>query len=132
MSRSRTGVKPVRQTVLVALESLHDSSNEHGSRYTLRFTSAGPRMQYIYTMKGLGRVHPPDTVVLRDIWLSFLPGAKIGVLGLNGAGKSSLLKVMAGEDTEFIGEAFPADGVSVGFLQQEPRLDPSKDVKGNV
>ena len=89
-------------------------------------------MQYIYTMKGLGKVHPPDAVVLKDIWLSFLPGAKIGVLGLNGAGKSSLLKIMAGEDTEFLGEAFPADGISVGFLPQEPRLDPSKDVKGNV
>ena len=89
-------------------------------------------MQYIYTMKGLGKVHPPDTVVLKDIWLSFLPGAKIGVLGLNGAGKSSLLKVMAGEDTEFIGEAFPADGISVGYLPQEPRLNPDKDVKGNV
>ena len=89
-------------------------------------------MQYIYTMKGLGKVHPPDTVVLKDIWLSFLPGAKIGVLGLNGSGKSSLLKIMAGEDTEFIGEAQPADGITVGFLQQEPRLDPSKDVRGNV
>jgi ATP-binding cassette ChvD family protein len=89
-------------------------------------------MQYIYTMKGLGKVHPPDSVVLKDIWLSFLPGAKIGVLGLNGAGKSSLLKIMAGEDTEFIGEAFPADGITVGFLPQEPRLNPNKDVKGNV
>ena len=89
-------------------------------------------MQYIYTMKGLGKVHPPDAVVLKDIWLSFFPGAKIGVLGLNGAGKSSLLKVMAGEDHEFIGEAFPADGITVGFLPQEPRLDASKDVKGNV
>jgi energy-dependent translational throttle protein EttA len=89
-------------------------------------------MQYIYTMKGLGKVHPPDTVVLKDIWLSFLPGAKIGVLGLNGAGKSSLLRVMAGEDTEFVGEAFPADGISVGFLPQEPRLDATKDVLGNV
>jgi len=89
-------------------------------------------MQYIYTMKGLGKVYPPDAVVLKDIWLSFLPGAKIGVLGLNGAGKSSLLRVMAGEDTEFIGEAFPADGISVGFLQQEPRLDASKTVRGNV
>jgi ATP-binding cassette ChvD family protein len=83
-------------------------------------------------MKGLGKVHPPDAVVLKDIWLSFLPGAKIGVLGLNGAGKSSLLRIMAGEDTEFIGEAFPADGISVGFLPQEPRLDPAKSVKGNV
>jgi sulfate-transporting ATPase len=89
-------------------------------------------MQYIYTMKGLGKVHPPDAVVLKDIWLSFFPGAKIGVLGLNGAGKSSLLRIMAGEDTEFIGEAFPADGISVGFLQQEPRLDASKTVRGNV
>src|SRR5688500_9236269 len=89
-------------------------------------------MQYIYTMKGLGKVHPPDAVVLKDIWLSFLPGAKIGVLGLNGAGKSSLLKIMAGEDTEFLGEAFAADGISVGFLPQEPRLDASKTVKGNV
>jgi len=89
-------------------------------------------MQYIYTMKGLGKVHPPDAVVLEDIWLSFLPGAKIGVLGLNGAGKSSLLKIMSGEDNEFIGEAFPADGISVGFLPQEPRLDPKKTVLGNV
>ncbi|MBI4264222.1 MAG: energy-dependent translational throttle protein EttA, partial [Acidobacteria bacterium] len=90
------------------------------------------RMQYIYTMKGLGKVHPPDTVVLKDIWLSFFFGAKIGVLGLNGAGKSSLLKIMAGEDQEVIGEAFAADGISVGFLSQEPRLDPAKDVLGNV
>jgi ATP-binding cassette ChvD family protein len=89
-------------------------------------------MQYIYTMKGLGRAYPPDAVVLRDIWLSFLPGAKIGVLGLNGAGKSSLLKIMAGEDTGFTGEAFAADGVTVGFLKQEPQLDPAKTVKGNV
>ena len=69
-------------------------------------------MQYIYTMKGLGKVHPPDARVLNDIWLSFLPGAKIGVLGLNGAGKSSLLKIMAGEDHEFIGEAYPAAGAA--------------------
>src|SRR5215467_12868706 len=88
--------------------------------------------QFIYTMKGLGKVHPPDARVLEDIWLSFLPGAKIGVLGLNGAGKSSLLKIMAGEDTSFLGEAFPADGISVGFLHQEPRLDPKKTVLGNV
>ncbi len=88
--------------------------------------------QYVYVMKGLGKVHAPDHRVLNDIWLSFLPGAKIGVLGLNGAGKSSLLKIMAGEDTEFIGEAWPAEGVSVGFLAQEPRLDPTKTVLGNV
>ena len=90
------------------------------------------RMQFIYTMKGLGKIHPPDSQVLRDIWLSFLPGAKIGVLGLNGAGKSSLLTIMAGEDPHFIGESFPAPGIKVGFLQQEPKLDPAKNVLGNV
>jgi energy-dependent translational throttle protein EttA len=89
-------------------------------------------MQFIYTMKGLGKVHPPDRVVLRDIWLSFLPGAKIGVLGLNGAGKSTLLRIMAGEDQQFIGEAWPAEGISVGFLPQEPRLNADKTVLGNV
>jgi energy-dependent translational throttle protein EttA len=89
-------------------------------------------MQYIYTMKALGKIHPPDKVVLKDIWLSFLPGAKIGVLGANGAGKSSLLRIMAGEDTDFNGEAFPAAGISVGFLPQEPQLDPAKNVLGNV
>jgi ATP-binding cassette ChvD family protein len=88
--------------------------------------------QFIYTMKGLGKVHQPDHVVLKDIWLSFLPGAKIGVLGLNGAGKSSLLRIMAGEDKSFLGEAFQAEGTTVGFLQQEPRLDPVKTVLGNV
>ena len=88
--------------------------------------------QFIYTMKGLGKVHQPDTKVLEDIWLSFFPGAKIGVLGLNGSGKSSLLKIMAGEDQSFLGEAFPAAGISIGFLHQEPRLDPAKTVLGNV
>jgi len=88
--------------------------------------------QFVYTMKGLGKIHEPDKQVLRDIWLSFLPGAKIGVLGLNGAGKSSLLKIMAGVDRDFNGEAFPADGLTVGWLPQEPQLDPSKTVLGNV
>src|SRR5229473_1999293 len=88
--------------------------------------------QFIYTMKGLGKVHPPDARVLEDIRLSFYFGAKIGVLGLNGAGKSSLLRIMAGEDTSFLGEAFPAGGISIGFLPQEPRLDPAKTVFGNV
>ncbi|HEV3061174.1 MAG TPA: energy-dependent translational throttle protein EttA [Vicinamibacterales bacterium] len=88
--------------------------------------------QFIYTMKGLGKVHPPDARVLEDIWLSFYFGAKIGVLGLNGAGKSSLLKIMSGEDTSFIGEAFPGEGITVGFLHQEPRLDAAKTVFGNV
>ena len=88
--------------------------------------------QYVYTMKGLGKRYPPDRTVLKDIWLSFLPGAKIGVLGSNGAGKSTLLRIMAGEITEFDGEAFPAAGLSIGYLAQEPQLDPSKDVAGNV
>ena len=88
--------------------------------------------QFVYTMKGLGKVHEPDHQVLKDIWLSFLPGAKIGVLGLNGSGKSTLLRIMAGLDHNFRGEAFPGEGVSVGFLPQEPQLDPTKDVRGNV
>jgi energy-dependent translational throttle protein EttA len=88
--------------------------------------------QYVFTMKGLGKTHPPDTVVLKDIWLSFLPGAKIGVLGANGAGKSTLLKIMAGVDQDFSGEAFPGEGVTIGYLAQEPVLNATKDVKGNV
>ncbi|HEX9942934.1 MAG TPA: energy-dependent translational throttle protein EttA [Thermoanaerobaculia bacterium] len=88
--------------------------------------------QYVYVMKDLRKVYPPNREVLREIWLSFLPGAKIGVLGLNGAGKSTLLKIMAGEIREFGGEAWPAKGVKVGYLPQEPRLDPTKDVLGNV
>ena len=88
--------------------------------------------QFVYTMKGLGKVYPPDAHVLKDIWLSFLPGAKIGVLGLNGAGKSTLLKIMAGVETNFTGEAFVGQGVSVGYLAQEPALNPDKTVRGNV
>src|SRR5215204_3656914 len=88
--------------------------------------------QFIYTMKGLGKVHPPDHAVLKDIWLSFLPSAKIGVLGLNGAGKSMILKIMAGEDKQFVGEAWPAEGISIGMLHQEPKLNPEKNVLGNV
>jgi energy-dependent translational throttle protein EttA len=88
--------------------------------------------QYIYVMKGLGKVVPPKREVLKDIWLSFFPGAKIGVLGANGAGKSTLLRIMAGEDKEFVGEAWAADGVKIGHVPQEPVLDGSKDVFGNV
>jgi len=88
--------------------------------------------QFIYTMKALGKVHQPDHVVLKDIWLSFYYGAKIGVLGLNGAGKSSLLKIMAGEDKNFSGEAWAGEGYSIGILHQEPKLDPAKNVLGNV
>src|SRR5437899_11070545 len=88
--------------------------------------------QYIYVMKGLNKTFPGGKQVLKDIWLSFFPGAKIGVLGLNGAGKSTLLKVMAGQDDNFTGEAWAAEGVKVGFLQQEPHLNDKKDVLGNV
>jgi ATP-binding cassette ChvD family protein len=88
--------------------------------------------QYIYTMNRVGKIVPPKRVILRDISLSFFPGAKIGVLGLNGAGKSSLLRIMAGLDTEIEGEARPQPGINVGFLSQEPQLDAAKDVRGNV
>ncbi len=88
--------------------------------------------QYVYTMNGVGKVVPPKKVILKDISLNFFPGAKIGVLGYNGAGKSTLLRIMAGVDTDFIGEARPAPGLRVGYLPQEPQLDESKDVRGNV
>jgi len=88
--------------------------------------------QFIYVMKDLRKVVPPSREILRGIWLSFYPGAKIGVLGANGAGKSSLLRIMAGVDQDFQGEAWPAQGTRVGYLSQEPQLDATKDVKGNV
>ena len=88
--------------------------------------------QFIYVMKDLKKIVPPKREILRGIWLSFFPGAKIGVIGSNGAGKSSLLRIMAGVDRDFLGEAWPADGVRVGHLPQEPQLDPAKDVRGNV
>jgi sulfate-transporting ATPase len=88
--------------------------------------------QYIFSMYKLSRTHPPDKQVLRDISLSFLPGAKIGVLGLNGAGKSTLLRIMAGRDSDYRGEAQLAPGATVGLLEQEPQLDETKDVRGNV
>ena len=88
--------------------------------------------QYIYVMKDLNKTYPGGREVLKNIWLSFLPGAKIGVLGANGAGKSTLLRIMAGIETEFNGEAWAAGGADVGYLAQEPELDASKDVLGNV
>jgi sulfate-transporting ATPase len=88
--------------------------------------------QFIYVMKALRKVVPPSRIILDDIWLSFYPGAKIGVLGPNGAGKSSLLRIMAGVDTEFQGEAWAHKGTRIGYLPQEPELDPSMDVRGNV
>src|SRR6476659_2391221 len=88
--------------------------------------------QYIFTMLNLRKVVPPQREILRGIWLSFLPGAKIGVLGANGAGKSTLLRIMAGVGKDFSGEATPAEGTRIGYLSQDPRLDPSKTVLGNV
>ena len=88
--------------------------------------------QYVYTMSQVGKVVPPNRTILKDISLSFFPGAKIGVLGLNGAGKSTLLRIMAGIDTEYLGEARPQPDLLVGYLSQEPELDPEKDVRGNV
>jgi ATP-binding cassette ChvD family protein len=88
--------------------------------------------QYIFTMQNLRRVHPPNKEVLKGIYLSFYPGAKIGVLGSNGSGKSTLLRIMAGVDTDFFGEAKPAEGTKIGYLPQEPQLNASKDVLGNV
>jgi sulfate-transporting ATPase len=88
--------------------------------------------QYIYVMKELTKAYPGGREVLKDIWLSFLPGAKIGVLGANGAGKSTLLRIMAGEEREFAGEAWAAEGAKIGYLPQEPALDPTRDVFGNV
>jgi len=88
--------------------------------------------QYVYTMSQVGKVVPPNRTILKDISLSFFPGAKIGVLGLNGAGKSTLLRIMAGVDTEYLGEARPQPELNVGYLPQEPALDSSKDVRGNI
>ncbi|MFP5505507.1 MAG: ATP-binding cassette domain-containing protein, partial [Gammaproteobacteria bacterium] len=88
--------------------------------------------QYVYTMNRVGKIVPPKRWILQDISLSFFPGAKIGVLGLNGSGKSTLLRIMAGIDTEIEGEARPQPGIKIGYLAQEPQLDPTKDVRGNV
>ncbi len=88
--------------------------------------------QYIFTMNRVGKVVPPKREILKDISLSFFPGAKIGVLGLNGSGKSTLLRIMAGVDSDILGEARPQPGIHIGFLAQEPQLDPAKDVRGNV
>ena len=88
--------------------------------------------QYIYTMNRVAKMVPPKRFIIKDISLSFFPGAKIGVLGLNGAGKSTVLRIMAGIDTDFDGEARPQPGINIGYLPQEPELDANKDVRGNV
>ena len=90
------------------------------------------KYQYIYTMQGVGKTVAGNKEILKEIYLSFLPGAKIGVLGLNGSGKSTLLRIMAGVDEDYIGEAQPAPEIKVGYLPQEPELDPAKNVRGNV
>src|SRR3982751_3889358 len=88
--------------------------------------------QYTFVMKDLRKLVPPKREILKGIWLSFYPGAKIGILGNNGAGKSTLLKIMAGVDKDFLGEAWPAPGLKIGYLAQEPQLDEKKTVKENV
>src|SRR5215212_4218404 len=133
------------QLTQVALRREHADQRPHGSMIgksrgsphgqTASFAVyplADMSSQYVYSMYRLSRTHPPDKHVLKDISLSFFPGAKIGVLGLNGSGKSTLLRIMAGQDTEYRGEAQLAPGASVGLLEQEPPLDPDKDVRGNV
>ena len=88
--------------------------------------------QYIYTMNRVAKMVPPKRLIIKDISLSFFPGAKIGVLGLNGSGKSTLLRIMAGIDTDFDGEARPQPGINIGYLPKEPELNPDKYVRGNV
>src|ERR1700748_3682222 len=88
--------------------------------------------QFIYTMNRVGKVVPPKRIILRDISLSFFPGAKIGVLGLNGSGKSTLLKIMAGIDKDIQGDAVPMPGLNIGYLPQEPQLDPEQTVRAVV
>jgi sulfate-transporting ATPase len=108
---------------VVPVITLHSDSAVKGTMST---------PQFIYVMKGLRKVVPPNREILRGIWLSFYPGAKIGVVGPNGSGKSSLLRIMAGVDTDFQGEAWAAKGTRVSYLAQEPQLDPALNVRGNV
>ena len=91
-----------------------------------------PMAQYIFTMKDVGKMVPPKREILKGIWLSFYPGAKIGVLGLNGSGKSTLLKIMGGIDKDYHGEARPLPNTKIGYLPQEPLLNPEKNVRGNI
>src|SRR3954451_2556447 len=127
--RDASGIAPAVQTFLQSPDAIAGGQAGLGHASILVDLMSS---QYIFTMYKLSRVHPPDKTVLRDISLSFFPGAKIGVLGLNGTGKSTLLRIMAGRDTEYRGDAQLAPGASVGLLEQEPELDESKDVRGNV
>ena len=138
--RSRLGLG-TRHTGSLHFRSLRASDRTPATAAVLRLPALPPQSlvplflvapQFIYVMKALRKVVPPSRVILDDIWLSFYPGAKIGVLGPNGAGKSSLLRIMAGVDQEFQGEAWPHAGTRVGFLPQEPQLDATKSVQGNV
>ena len=126
MPRSSAGLRHSAPTVG---PSFHNSDSPDGRVSKLPGAMSS---QYIYTMYKLSRTHPPDKTVLKDINLSFFPGAKIGVLGLNGSGKSTLLRIMAGIDKDYRGEAQLAPGATVGLLSQEPELDETKDVRGNV
>ena len=117
----------IENTTLHAAALANSASFIYFSKKTVE-----PMAQYIYTMNGVGKVVPPKREILKDIYLSFFPGAKIGVLGLNGSGKSTVLRIMAGIDTDINGEARPQPGIKIGYLPQEPQLDPAKDVRGNV
>src|SRR6187401_1214734 len=110
---------------------VQSASLESGPNHLTGHHESDMAQQYILQMEGVTRMHD-ERVVLGDIWLSFFPGAKIGVLGGNGAGKSTLLRIMAGVDKDFLGDARPLPGTRIGHLPQEPQLDPSKDVRGNV
>jgi ATP-binding cassette ChvD family protein len=136
------GHPPARELHVALVKRRLDLQEEHllpdveyharHDHITLARILPGMSSQYIFTMHRLSKLHPPDKTVLNDITLAFYPGAKIGVLGYNGAGKSTLLRIMAGLDEDYRGEAMLAPGASVGMLEQEPRLDESKDVRGNV
>src|SRR5918999_5413171 len=140
LARSSEVVTPISGLMALFIARSRRSWNGHGDRNRPlallheggAYIQTPMSSQYIFTMYKLSRTHPPDKQVLKDISLSFLPGAKIGVLGLNGSGKSTLLRIMAGLDKEYRGEAQLAPGAGVGLLEQEPHLDESKDVRGNV
>src|SRR5438105_263589 len=119
-------------------QARHDSPGRcapaiiEGSPQTPFPTKAFPMAQYVFTMNRVGKIVPPKRHILKDISLSFFPGAKIGMLGLNGSGKSTLLKIMAGVDKEYEGEATPMPGLNIGYLPQEPKLNPEHTVRESI